>query len=592
MVSKKIQVPAVGGIRKVIQPSSASTATTIAGLEGQTLSVGQLKALLGNVPASGPSAPGAAAAAASLVPGPGLTGGGPMVGAVPIRLLYPTPPIVWNEALLPDDWIGSGGSGGSAGGGSLATLSDVALTSQTTGQVLTWNGTKWTNETVSGGGGTEVLVLGGNIGPDVHPGTPTPWDDEFEHGTSLDTTGARFPGANAWTVENALTSSNVVSTGSLLLTIAGGSANDDTVLLQSLTSVGATWEFTCKKLSADTNLFAGMFVGFAATGKGYYFGCLSTTLYLISQNTYAGSGVSAVTNTSFGASAGNLLFTDIYLKIKYDGTDLTFWAAYDGLNFYRLFSVLPSTFLGGNPDSIGLMGGSPSVSSPLSFSVSFDWFRRTDNAAAPTTAAILDNITPDTHPNGSTAWDDEFEFGTAIDTTGARRSGANAWTGVTSAGTLSSVVAQGALQNVVLTGASPSAGAGYSQPVPSGTWTFVWKGVRPAIVLYNSSTWKDYYFGTSGSGNNFLIQAETRDWATGAYTFGSSISSFSSNGSPAYFQLKFDGTNFIFSWCQSGYNSDFTQLTSQAASGWIVTPTHIGIGNTAVVAMDWFRRTA
>jgi hypothetical protein len=153
VANKKIQVPAVGGIRKVIQPAAASSATTIAGLEGQTLSVAQLKALLGNVQASGPSTPSAAAAAtASLVVGPGLIGGGPIVGAVPLRLVQLTPPVVWNDTLLPDDWIivGGSGGGGSSGSSTLAGLSDVTITSPTTGQVLAYNGTKWSNQTVAG----------------------------------------------------------------------------------------------------------------------------------------------------------------------------------------------------------------------------------------------------------------------------------------------------------------------------------------------------------------------------------------------------------------------------------------------------------
>ncbi len=162
MATKKVQVPAVGGLRKVIQPSAASTATTIAGLEGQTLSVAQLKALLGNVPAAGPSAPAAAPAAASLVPGPGLTGGGPLVGAVPIRLVQLTPPAIWNDALLPDDWIALGGGGGGGGGGSstLAGLSDVSISAPAMGQVLAYNGTKWANASVPGT--TRIVNKGAN----------------------------------------------------------------------------------------------------------------------------------------------------------------------------------------------------------------------------------------------------------------------------------------------------------------------------------------------------------------------------------------------------------------------------------------------
>ena len=46
----KFQVPTVGGIRKVIKPgATVSNATTIAGLEGTTLTLAQLSTLLANL---------------------------------------------------------------------------------------------------------------------------------------------------------------------------------------------------------------------------------------------------------------------------------------------------------------------------------------------------------------------------------------------------------------------------------------------------------------------------------------------------------------------------------------------------------------
>jgi hypothetical protein len=207
-----------------------------------------------------------------------------------------------------------------------------------------------------------------------------------------------------------------------------------------------------------------------------------------------------------------------------------------------------------------------------------------------TTIQSSGNVTPDFHPSTPTSWDDEFEYGTAIDTTGARFSGAQAWTGYT-ANTISSVVAQGALQKVTQ-GTGTSAGAGYAYPVPAGTWTFVWKGLRPAFEVFNLSTWKGYYFGTTGTGNNFVLQHETRNWATGSYSFGASDATFTSNNTPVYFMLQYDGTNLIFSWSPSGYTNDFTTLLTVAASTWVGTPDHIGFGTSPAVCVDWIRRTA
>jgi hypothetical protein len=151
MAGKKVQVPVMGGLRKVIQiPTSQNVGTTIQEFGSQIVSIAQLKVALGITSQKGATAPGAPGAAASLVPGPGLSGGGVLTGAVSIRLTNPSLAVYWPDSLLPDDWIGSGGSGGAAGSSTLAALTDVTITSPSTGQVLAYNGTKWNNQTVSG----------------------------------------------------------------------------------------------------------------------------------------------------------------------------------------------------------------------------------------------------------------------------------------------------------------------------------------------------------------------------------------------------------------------------------------------------------
>ena len=85
----KYQVPTVGGIRKVIRPgSTASSATTIDGLQGTTITLAQLATLLANLTNTGGGNIGTGAEAAISV-GPGLAGGGPLVGVVNIRLTAP-----------------------------------------------------------------------------------------------------------------------------------------------------------------------------------------------------------------------------------------------------------------------------------------------------------------------------------------------------------------------------------------------------------------------------------------------------------------------------------------------------------------------
>lgn len=108
----KRQVVVPGGIRKVIQTGgpTSSPGTTIAELGATTVSLAQLKVLLGiTTPAAGSS--GGSSAPAVLIPGAGLLGGGSLLGAVPLYLQFPIPPVVWNDALLPDDFVGGASSG-------------------------------------------------------------------------------------------------------------------------------------------------------------------------------------------------------------------------------------------------------------------------------------------------------------------------------------------------------------------------------------------------------------------------------------------------------------------------------------------------
>lgn len=86
----KFQVPTVGGIRKVIKPgATVSNATTIAGLEGTTLTLAQLSQLLATLDKNTGGGNIGTGAEAAISVGPGLAGGGPLVGVVNIRLTAP-----------------------------------------------------------------------------------------------------------------------------------------------------------------------------------------------------------------------------------------------------------------------------------------------------------------------------------------------------------------------------------------------------------------------------------------------------------------------------------------------------------------------
>lgn len=106
MAGKKVQVPVVGGLRKVIQVPTSAGGTTIQEFGAGTITLAQLKAALGITTTQKSGAQtGGGSATGSLVPGPGLVGGGVLVGAIPLNILAPIPAFVF------DDDGGGGGDG-------------------------------------------------------------------------------------------------------------------------------------------------------------------------------------------------------------------------------------------------------------------------------------------------------------------------------------------------------------------------------------------------------------------------------------------------------------------------------------------------
>jgi hypothetical protein len=99
---KKIQVPVVGGLRKTVTVlESGDEGTTISGYAGQTLTLAQIAALVAplvtaaTAPTAGGNIGGSSPGAIAL--GPGLSGGGPIVGSVPINLIAPIPAWIFED---------------------------------------------------------------------------------------------------------------------------------------------------------------------------------------------------------------------------------------------------------------------------------------------------------------------------------------------------------------------------------------------------------------------------------------------------------------------------------------------------------------
>jgi hypothetical protein len=225
------------------------------------------------------------------------------------------------------------------------------------------------------------------------------------------------------------------------------------------------------------------------------------------------------------------------------------------------------------------------------------------------------NVTPDTHPISPNEVDDEFEYGSSIDTTGARFSGASGWTAFGLSSPIGTdVQASGSLLFAPhITGGKNC--TGYSQPISGSTWAYT------AKLAYLMNSTSEYSFGglfvagSSGASGNLDVfglsvgpQFITVQRCNNAQTFDSNGYVASRIASPAddtgstdwyYLQISCDGTNLNFSISKTGLPGSFTQVYTETLSAWVGTAEYVGIfgdnegfGTQTTLLVDWFRRTA
>jgi hypothetical protein len=228
----------------------------------------------------------------------------------------------------------------------------------------------------SGSGGYGGAI---NITADVHPAIPTIYDDEFEFGSAIDTSGSRFTGANSWTAFNATGYSTVVAQGSLVLT--SPTSGSSLVGGYSQPISGSTWSYTAKvsmrSLATGTTVSGGLFIATASGTSGKIINFFMTSA--------AADGIAVQHLTNATTLSTNALLTGtlpvmggawipFYMQISYDGTNLHYGFSSTGIagSFVPVFSELPATFMGGVPTVVGVAQGSQTGSCVI-----LDWFRKT-----------------------------------------------------------------------------------------------------------------------------------------------------------------------------------------------------------------------
>lgn len=226
------------------------------------------------------------------------------------------------------------------------------------------------------------------------------------------------------------------------------------------------------------------------------------------------------------------------------------------------------------------------------------------------------NITPDTHPVIPSAWDDEFEYGTAIDTAGARRAGAQAWQTL-NLGTSVLTVEDGCLWHALPADTAVTQSLrGVLIPISGSAWkvrccqSFAsMGGVTQAvhgIAAYDSVGGRFWLLGKTYNGGQkitvlrFPSATTTPTSAYAADLYAGTTRYRSALGAKMYFEIELSGGSLFGRLSDYGNNSSFAsalvfnETLAAALNG--ATPTHIGLlgfcNNSSVntASYDWFRR--
>lgn len=222
------------------------------------------------------------------------------------------------------------------------------------------------------------------------PTTIFPADDDFNYGTSVDTVGARSPGAIPWITGYKTSDTRVISQGHLIWTIPQETTSDGNMRALWQTLPTGDWQYRTKisfwippgELGSFSNYsFAGIAVRNSTTGKLVDFHRImeGDSARNIQVNRWDNNGTnyinSVVTNSSY-LSKYDIPFTGlIYLDIEKVGTNLLFSMSGSGLpgSFILVGTEALDAHLG-TIDQIGIDMQRSVSSYPTS--VGYDWFRR------------------------------------------------------------------------------------------------------------------------------------------------------------------------------------------------------------------------
>lgn len=404
-------------MKSVRIPDASAAGTAIAGYAGQTLTVAQLQTLLGVTQATPntqtpPGGGGGGAGVASLVLAPGLVGGGPMIGSVPLRVNKAQAAAMFSTSGKsgqagppgqkgkpgPQGPVGANGAAGTPGGprgfavalqappkvvyitqrGPRGIAGPQGIAGQSKGRI--WTGPERQvqpiiyapRKIVTSGGATGV-----NITPDTHPASPFTNNDEFETGSTIN--------GSLWTWRQQNTATAVVAQGSVVLTAQVSASAIINAFDQALP--GGACTFVVKAggyMPSSGNAITPIFLYEPTSGKAFGIGLFNNagTMQLISVATTAlASGwlTNPIANTSapsYYASAQLLPSPQGYWQFVLGATTFTLSLSSDGIVWRTYGTFTTTTYFTTAPTRIGVSVQPDNVSANTA-QLSMDWFRRT-----------------------------------------------------------------------------------------------------------------------------------------------------------------------------------------------------------------------
>lgn len=417
---RKVQLPVIGGVRKVVTVpgSNVAVGTTIAEFGSNTVTLAQLAAALDLLVPPNTGTIGGDTPVASIALGPGLSGGGPLLGSVPIRLVAPIPVFIMGDEGGGDSEPGPPGQQGQQGIAGAPGVSNIPGPAV----FMLANDGEDGHDAVPGSPGAAgpqgnpgtagaigpavfMVVEDGidgdpgppgvpglsnnassnpfNVTPDTH-GTGVPAfvaNDEFEE-VALDTGGTRFTGALPWTLHNTSgTAAANLNSGSLVGVTDGVASS-----LHSITQTAgnSTWRYRAKFSAgyAGTPVSGGFVVRESSTSKSLNIGLLINTG--ASPNIWLAYFTNDTTFNNFVGLTGytftydtflNWFVSDLWHEIELLGGTVTYRISRSGIDgsFIQVGSIGIATAGITAVDGVGL-GWFGGVSAETIFQC--DWFRR------------------------------------------------------------------------------------------------------------------------------------------------------------------------------------------------------------------------